>query len=56
MFVHTDVPEARWYVVESEDKQSARINVIARLLSTVPYCEVQRPPLELPHVGGNIGN
>ncbi|MEV6415052.1 polyphosphate kinase 2 [Kribbella sp. NPDC051718] len=48
MFVHTDVPEAPWYVVESEDKRSARINMIAHLLSTIPYYEVQRPPLELP--------
>ena len=48
MFVHTDIPEAPWHVVESEDKRSARINMIAHLLSTVPYHEVQRPPLELP--------
>ncbi|HET6297666.1 MAG TPA: polyphosphate kinase 2 [Kribbella sp.] len=48
MFVHTDIPEAPWYVVESEDKRSARINMIAHLLSTIPYYEVQRPPLELP--------
>jgi polyphosphate kinase 2 len=48
MFVHTDVPEAPWSVVESEDKRSARINMIAHLLSTIPYYEVQRPPLELP--------
>lgn len=48
MFVHTDVAEAPWYVVESEDKRSARINMIAHLLSTIPYYEVRRPPLELP--------
>ncbi|GAA1521424.1 polyphosphate kinase 2 [Kribbella lupini] len=48
MFVHTDIPEAPWHVVESEDKRSARINMIAHLLSTVPYYEVQRPPLALP--------
>ncbi len=36
MFVHTDIPEAPWYVVESEDKRSARINMIAHLLSTDP--------------------
>src|SRR5918995_4657475 len=48
MFVHTDIPEAPWYVVESEDKRSARINMIAHLLSTIPYHEVQRPPLALP--------
>src|SRR5262245_16944165 len=48
MFVHTDIPEAPWYVVESEDKRRSRINMIAHLLSTIPYREVQRPPLELP--------
>jgi polyphosphate kinase 2 len=48
MFVHTDIPEAPWYVVESEDKRAARINMIAHLLSTIPYHEVQRPPLALP--------
>jgi polyphosphate kinase 2 len=48
MFVHTDIPEAPWSVVESEDKRSARINMIAHLLSSIPYYEVQRPPLDLP--------
>jgi polyphosphate kinase len=48
MFVHTDIPEAPWYVVESEDKRRARINMIAHLLSTIPYHDVQRVPLLLP--------
>ena len=48
MFVHTDIPEAPWYVVESDDKRSARINMIAHLLSTIPYQDVQRLPLSLP--------
>src|SRR6266496_4666863 len=48
MFVHTDIPEAPWYVVESDDKRRARINMIAHLLTTIPYYEVQRPPLALP--------
>ena len=48
MFVHTDIPEAPWYVVESDDKRRARINMIAHLLSTIPYHDVQRLPLELP--------
>jgi polyphosphate kinase len=48
MFVHTDIPEAPWYVVESEDKRTARLNMIAHLLSTVQYHDVQRPPLHLP--------
>jgi polyphosphate kinase len=48
MFIHTDIPEAPWFVVESDDKRRARINMIAHLISTIPYFEVQRPPLELP--------
>jgi polyphosphate kinase len=48
MFVHTDIPEAPWYVVESEDKRSARINMISHLLSTIPYHDVQPAPIKLP--------
>jgi polyphosphate kinase 2 len=48
MFVHTDIPEAPWNVVESDDKRRARINMIAHLLSTIPYHDVQRMPLSLP--------
>ncbi len=48
MFVHTDIPEAPWHVVESDDKRSARINMIAHLLSTIPYQDVQRMPIALP--------
>ncbi len=48
MFVHTDIPEAPWHVVESDDKRKARINMIAHLLSTIPYHDVQPPTLKLP--------
>jgi polyphosphate kinase 2 len=48
MFVHTDIPEAPWYVVEADDKRRARLNMIAHLLSSVPYVDVRRPPLALP--------
>ncbi|MFG1853891.1 polyphosphate kinase 2 [Actinomadura geliboluensis] len=48
MFVHTDIPEAPWFVVESDDKRRARINMISHLLSSIPYREVERPPLQLP--------
>ncbi|HEX3779830.1 MAG TPA: polyphosphate kinase 2 [Pseudonocardiaceae bacterium] len=48
MLVHTDMPESPWFDVESEDKRSARINMIAHLLSTLPYHEIQRPKLDLP--------
>jgi polyphosphate kinase len=48
MFVHTDIAEAPWHVVESDDKRRARINMIAHLLSTIPYHDVQLPGLKLP--------
>ncbi len=48
MFVHTDIPEARWNVVESEDKKRARLNMIHHLLSSIPYEKVDRPALKLP--------
>jgi polyphosphate kinase len=48
MFVHTDIPEAPWHVVESDDKRRARINMIAHLLSTIPYRDVQHPRFKLP--------
>ena len=48
MFVHTDVPGNRWRVVEAEDKKSARLNMIADLLASVPYEKVERPDLTMP--------
>ncbi|MEU1406707.1 polyphosphate kinase 2 [Streptomyces sp. NPDC005728] len=48
MLVHTDISEAPWYIVESDDKRRARLNMIAHLLSTLPYRDVPPPVLELP--------
>jgi polyphosphate kinase 2 len=48
MMVHTDIPEARWHVVESDDKRRARINMIAHLLSTLDYHQVKLEELVLP--------
>ncbi|MFG2087201.1 MULTISPECIES: polyphosphate kinase 2 [unclassified Spirillospora] len=48
MFVHTNIPEAPWFEVESDDKRRARINMISHLLSSIPYHEVEHPPLQLP--------
>ena len=48
MFVHTDIEEAPWYVVEGDDKRRARLNCIAHLLSVVPYKDVLGTPIELP--------
>jgi polyphosphate kinase 2 len=48
MFVHTDLPESPWWVVEADDKPRARINCIAHLLSSVPYEPVDHPRIEIP--------
>jgi polyphosphate kinase 2 len=48
MFVHTDIPEAPWYLVEADDKPSARLNCIAHLLSQIPYEPVKHERLEVP--------
>jgi polyphosphate kinase 2 (PPK2 family) len=42
MFVHTDLSDAPWWVVQGDDKRRARINMIAHLLSSIPYCSVRR--------------
>ena len=43
MFAHTDIPEAPWWVVESDSKRRAQLNCISHLLAEVPY---QDPPDE----------
>ena len=48
MMEHTDIPEARWYQVESEDKRRARLNCIRHILNAIPYEDVTPPPIELP--------
>ena len=48
MCVHTDIPDAPWYVVEADDKPRARINTIAHLLSLIPYEKIDRPKIQVP--------
>ncbi len=48
MFAATDIPESPWHVVDAEDKRAARVNMIAHLLSTIPYRKVGQPKLRLP--------
>ena len=50
MLVHTDIPEAPWYIVESDDKRRARLNMIAHLLSAVPWSQVSPPAITVPDV------
>jgi hypothetical protein len=37
MFAATDTAWAPWYVARSDDKRRARLNIIAHLLSRIPY-------------------
>jgi polyphosphate kinase len=48
MLERTHIPEAPWWVVEAVDKKRARLNCINHFLSTIPYQEVVRTPIELP--------
>src|SRR6202012_4822302 len=48
MFERTSIPEAPWYIIEGNDKKRARLNMIAHLLSLVPYQEVPHEPVSLP--------
>jgi len=48
MMVHTDTTVSPWYVVESDSKKHARLNMMAHLLSTIDYTDVEKPTVELP--------
>lgn len=54
MFAHTDIKQAPWYVVRGDDKRRARLNVIAHLLSLIPYQHVPEPRLVLPERQNNM--
>jgi polyphosphate kinase len=48
MFKYTDIKQAPWYVVESDDKKKARLNCIAHIISQIQYKDVTPEPMELP--------
>ena len=48
MFAHTDLDESPWFVVEADVKRHARLNMIAHLLSSIPYHAPHRALVELP--------
>jgi len=48
MFAVTDLPEAPWWTVESDNKKAARLNVIHHLLSQIPYTTVKPKKITLP--------
>jgi hypothetical protein len=48
MFDATDRGFAPWYVVNSDDKKRARLNVITHLLTQIPYKAPRSPRVKLP--------
>ena len=48
MMAHTDTASSPWYVVESEIKTHARLNMMSHLLESIPYREVEQQRVDLP--------
>ncbi|MFO0682454.1 MAG: polyphosphate kinase 2 [Sandaracinus sp.] len=47
MLVHTNIPEAPWFTVDSDDKERARLNCMRHILVKVPYEELPPDTVEL---------
>jgi polyphosphate kinase 2 len=48
MFEFSDTDESPWWVIDADDKKSSRLNVMAHLLSVLPYEQPQHTAIELP--------
>lgn len=48
MFAATDTPQSPWYVVQTDDKERARLNCISHLLSVVPWKKITQEKVTLP--------
>lgn len=48
MFFYTDIEEAPWWVVESDNKKLAHLNCISHILSSIPYQDIMQKPIKLP--------
>jgi polyphosphate kinase len=48
MFQASDTSWAPWYVVRSDEKKRARLNLISHLLKRIPYEELKRDKVKLP--------
>ena len=47
MFLHTDIEEAPWYVVNADVKKRARLNCLSHILDSIPYEDVLPSPVHL---------
>jgi len=48
MLDRSHIPEARWWIVEGNDKKRARLNCMAHLLAQIDYQELPHPEVVLP--------
>jgi polyphosphate kinase len=48
MFQATDTARATWFIARSDNKRQARLDIIAHLLSSIPYKKVPRGKIKLP--------
>jgi polyphosphate kinase len=48
MFAYTDIKQAPWYVVNSDDKRRAHLNCISHLLSIIPYEDMTPDAIQFP--------
>ena len=48
MFAYTDIQEAPWFVVETDNKRSAHLNLMTHFLALIPYKEVPHEDIKLP--------
>ena len=48
MFAATDTPGSPWWMVESDDKRTARLNSISHLLGSIPYQHIDREEITIP--------
>jgi polyphosphate kinase 2 (PPK2 family) len=47
MFEKTDTRFAPWYIVRSDDKRAARLNILRHVLSAIPYKRLPGPRVKL---------
>jgi polyphosphate kinase 2 len=48
MFAYCDIKEAPWYVVETDNKRAAHLNLISHFLKLIPYQTVPQKGIKLP--------
>jgi hypothetical protein len=48
MFLASDTAWAPWYVVHSDNKKRARLNVLTHILGKIPYEELPHSKIKLP--------